>query len=78
MDIAEFVNLPAREIAARSEVIETTLSKYFNGHRDPNFSSLEKLAKKLNMKPEDVLVGIRQRREKREKMSDLTNKNLVA
>lgn len=77
MNIDEFVNLPAREIAARTDIVETTLSKYFNGHRDPNFSSILNMAKKLNMKPEDVFVGIRQRREKKEKMSNLTSKTLV-
>ena len=65
MNISEFVEMPARKLADVSKVRESTLSKYFNGHRNPNYSSIVDMAKKLNMKPEDVLKGIRIRREKK-------------
>jgi transcriptional regulator with XRE-family HTH domain len=73
MKVSEFVDMPARLIADVSEVRESTLSKYFNGHRDPNFSSISEMAKNLNMTPEDVIKGIRLRREKKKILSKLTS-----
>ena len=78
MDVSEFVNLPARKLADLANVTETTLSRYFTGRRNPNYSTIENLATNLNMLPEDVLAGIRQRRAKKQKLPDLTSKNKVA
>lgn len=72
MTVSEFVKLPARKIANITGVLETTLSKYFNGHRNPSYTSLEYMAKKLNMNVEDVMKGIRLRREKKEILPKLT------
>jgi transcriptional regulator with XRE-family HTH domain len=63
MKVIEFVNLPAKKLADLTNIKETTLSKYFNSRRDPSLTSIEKIAKKLDMKPEDVVIGIRMRRE---------------
>ena len=65
MKISEFVEVPAVEIAKLSGVRESTLSKYFNSHRDPSYKSIDDMAKSLSMKPEEVLIGIRLRREKK-------------
>ena len=73
MSIDEFVESKAVDLARITGVRETTLSKYFNSHRDPSYSSLENMAIKLNMSMEAVLVGIRRRREKKKKMPKLTS-----
>jgi transcriptional regulator with XRE-family HTH domain len=65
MNISEFVNLPACKIARCSKVRESTLSKYFNGHRDPSYSSLVQMANNLEMQPEEIIAAIRLRREKK-------------
>lgn len=65
MKVSDFVDMPAKVISDVSQVRESTLSKYFNGHRDPNYSSIYEMAKNLNMTPEEVLNGIRLRREKK-------------
>ena len=72
MKVSEFVELPARKLSELSKVRETTLSKYFNGHRNPNFSSVSEMATNLNMTEEDVIKGIRLRREKKQTLSKLT------
>ena len=72
MKISEFVEMPARKLACISKVRESTLSKYFNGHRDPNFSSISDMATNLNMSEEDVIKGIRLRREKKKIFPKLT------
>ena len=78
MDVSEFVDLPARKLADLANVTETTLSRYFNGRRNPNYSTIESIATNLNMLPEDVLAGIRKRRAKKQNLSNLTSKNKVA
>jgi transcriptional regulator with XRE-family HTH domain len=65
MKVSEFVEMLARTLADISEVRESTLSKYFNGHRDPNYSTISEMAINLNMTVEDVIKGIRLRREKK-------------
>ena len=72
MELYEFVEMLARQLADISEVRESTLSKYFNGHRDPNYSSISEMATKLNMTEEDVFKGIRLRREKKKNLPKLT------
>jgi transcriptional regulator with XRE-family HTH domain len=72
MKVSDFVDMPAKAIADVSQVRESTLSKYFNGHRDPNYSSISEMAKNLNMTPEDVIKGIRLRREKKKILPKLT------
>lgn len=69
MKISTFVDLSARELSNLTQIRETSLSKYFNGHISPNVSTIEKIANKLNMKPEDVLTGILERRRKKEKVA---------
>ncbi len=65
MKISEFISIPACKLAVNSKVRESTLSKYFNGHRDPSYSSIAEMARNLNMQPEDVIKAIRLRREKK-------------
>jgi transcriptional regulator with XRE-family HTH domain len=65
MKVSEFVDLPACKLAMYSKVRESTLSKYFNGHRDPNYSSIVQMAENLKMQPEEVIAAIRLRREKK-------------
>ncbi len=72
MRVSEFVEMPARQLAEFSKVRETTLSKYFNGHRDPNYSSVSEMATNLNMTVEEVMKGIRLRREKKKLLPKLT------
>jgi transcriptional regulator with XRE-family HTH domain len=72
MKVSDFVDMRAKAIADMSQVRESTLSKYFNGHRDPNFSSICEMAKNLNMTPEDVIKAIRLRREKKNILPKLT------
>jgi hypothetical protein len=67
MKVSEFVDLPACKLAVYSKVRESTLSKYFNGHRDPGYSSIVQMGKNLQMQPEEVIAGIRLRREKKTK-----------
>lgn len=66
--ISEFVEVPAVKLAELSGVRESTLSKYFNKHRNPSYKSIEEMALSLNMKPEEILIGIRLRREKKKKL----------
>ena len=73
MKVSEFVQMPARKIADIAEVRETTLSKYFNGHRSPSYASISDMATKLNMKEEDVVKAIRLRREKKQIFPKLTS-----
>ena len=78
MRVSEFVEMPARQLAEVSKVRESTLSKYFNGHRDPNYSSVAEMATNLNMTVEEVMKGIRLRREKKKILPKLTTaQNLV-
>ena len=78
MRVSDFVNLPARVLAEEAQIGETSLSRFFTGRRNPSYSTIEKIATNLNMNPEDVLAGIRKRREKKNKLPDLTNKNKIA
>lgn len=73
MNLSKFVEMPARELADALGIAETTLSKYFNGHRDPNYSSISDMATKLNMSEEDIYKGIRLRREKKKILPKLTS-----
>lgn len=75
MNIDEFVEAKLKDISRDSGIIKTTLSKYFNGRRNPSYTSLEAMAQKLNMKPEELLIGIRRRREKKEKIAK-SDKNI--
>ena len=68
MEISEFVEVPAVKIAKLSGIRESTLSKYFNSHRDPSYKSIKDMADSLGMKPEDILVGIRLRRKKKQQL----------
>lgn len=65
MIISEFVEVPAVKLAKLSGVRESTLSKYFNSHRDPSYRSIEEMANRLDMKPEEIIIAIRLRREKK-------------
>ena len=73
MKISKFVSMPARELAAICKVREETLSKYFNGHRNPNYSTVSSMSINLNMSVEEVMKGIRLRREQKQKLSQLTS-----
>lgn len=78
MRVDKFVNMTAREMSNKTGILETTLSKYFNGHRDPSYKSLENIATKLNMSVENVIKGIRLRRNRKKILSKLTRvQNLV-
>ena len=71
MKLSEFIAIPARDLAELTEITETTLSKYFNGHRNPTLTSIESMAEKLGMKPEDVMVGIIARRKNKQRIKIL-------
>jgi transcriptional regulator with XRE-family HTH domain len=78
MQVSDFVNLPARVLAKQAQIGETSLSRFFTGQRNPSYSTIEKIATNLNMNPEDVLAGIRKRREKKSKFPNLTSQNKIA
>jgi transcriptional regulator with XRE-family HTH domain len=64
MQLDDFIKLPARKLAQMTDTDETVWSKYFRGRRSPTVSTLEKIALTLDMKPEEILSGIRQRQKK--------------
>lgn len=68
MKISEFVEVPAVKLARLSGVRESTLSKYFNSHRDPSYKSIKDMADSLDMKPEEIVIGIRLRRERKSEL----------
>lgn len=71
MRLSDFITIPARELAELTAINETTLSKYFNGHRNPTLTSIESMAEKLDMTPEDVMVGIIARRKNKQRIKIL-------
>lgn len=71
MKLSEFIEIPARELAELLDMTETTLSKYFNGHRNPTLTTIENMAEKLDMTPQDVMTGIFARRKNKQKLEIL-------
>ena len=78
MKVEEFVNLSTRSLSQLSGKCETSLSRFFTGKRSPNYRTIEFMATKLNMQPEQVVEGIRRKRELKQNLSDVSKKTKIA
>ena len=56
-DIMESRGVLQADLAKKTEITETTISRYCNGKRIPNIEALVKIAKELDV-PTDLLVGL--------------------
>ena len=58
IEICRLQNITQRELAKKSGLTETSISRYFNGERSPNIKNAEKMASVLGLRIALINTGV--------------------
>ena len=58
MSIEDFLNLSYRKLEAITKIDKSNWSKYFNDHISPNWKTIARAAKALDMEPHTLMEAI--------------------
>ena len=58
IEICRLQNITQRELAEKSGLTETSISRYFNGERSPNIKNTEKMASVLGLRIALINTGV--------------------